>query len=427
VPVVAFGLNHRSAPLSLLEQVSVPATSVPKLLRDLCDGDGVSGAVVLATCHRLELYLDADRFHDSFHLVRDALAVHTDTGPSLIADHLVPYYEGEAVEHLFSVAAGLDSAVLGEHEILGQVRTAWERSQDEAACSPTLHLLFRRAVEVGKRVRSDTSLARGTASISHAAVELAADVLGPLAGRRVVVLGAGEMGSGIATSAIAAGADPVVVVNRSAGRAEELCDRLGPPARPVAWDTLDAELALADVVVCSTGSSVAVLDADRIEAALAARAGAPLVLVDVAMPRDVDPAARALPSVTVLDLEDLRDHTARGLEERRHALADAETIVTDAVDRYVGERSSRQADPVIAALRQHAEDVRRAEFARYQTRLGHLSPSEREAVEALTRTLLAKLLHAPTVGLRTSGGTPRGGRLADAAVELFGLDPGSSS
>ena len=423
MPVVAIGLNHRSAPLDLLERVAVPADRVPKLLADLCDGELVSGAVVVATCHRLECYLDAERFHDTLHHVRDMLAVHTDTGPALLADHLVAYFDAEAVDHLFTVSAGLDSAVLGEHEILGQVRVSWERSQAESLATPALNLLFRRAVEVGKRVRTETSLARGTASISHAAVELAVEAVGDLADRRVLVLGAGEMGSGIATAAVGAEARSVVVVNRSAERAERLCAELGRRAVPAPWDALGDELVAADVVICSTGATEPVLGRSHLEELLPRREGRPLMLVDVAMPRDVDPSVRSVDGVVVADLDDLRARAERGLDERRSAVAAAEAIVTAATTRYADERAARQADPVVVALRSAVEELRRSELGRYEGRFAHLSTADREAVDALTRTLLAKLLHGPTVALRDAAGGSRGVRLADAVTELFGLEP----
>ncbi len=258
---IAFGLNHRNVPLDVLEAVSVSPEGREKLALDLLEPGLVRGAVVLATCHRLELYLDAERFHDSFRVVRDAVAARTGEDPYLLSDRLVPYFDGEATQHLFTVAAGLDSAVLGEHEILGQVRTAWELARSAGTATPTLNLLFRRGIELGKRVRTETALGRGTASISHAAVELAAEVLGSLAGRRLVVLGAGEMGSGVAVAGVAAGAAEVVVANRSLDRAEALCGQLPPTAttRAVGLDGLDDALAGADVLVTSVPGGFSVL------------------------------------------------------------------------------------------------------------------------------------------------------------------------
>lgn len=424
MPIVAFGLNHHSAPLALLERVALPADQLPKLVSDLCDGEVVRGAVVVATCHRLELYLDAERFHDSFRVARNVLAIHTGTAPAELADHFLSYFDNDAAQHLFEVAAGLDSAVLGEHEILGQLRSAWELSVAETAASGALNLLFRRAIEAGKRVRTDTALGRGTASISHAAIELAEATLGSLAGNgcSVLVLGAGEMGSGVAISALGAGAGAVAVCNRSAERAAELVERLGDRASAVSWADVDEALARADLVVTSTGADEAVIGAEQLRGVMAGRGDRPLVVVDVAMPRDVEPAAALLDGVTLLDLDDLRRHAETGLADRMGAVNEARAIVVDSVDRYVAERSSRLADPVVAALRTRAEELRAAELERQLPRLAELNEKELEAVAAVTKAVLAKLLHRPTVVLKDAAGSPRGARLAEAAAELFDLD-----
>ncbi|MFN0027555.1 MAG: glutamyl-tRNA reductase [Acidimicrobiales bacterium] len=426
---IGFGLNHRNVPLDVLEAVAVSPESRAKLAADLLQPGLVRGAVVLATCHRLELYVDAERFHESFRVVRDALATHTGADPLLLADRLIPYFDAEAAEHLFSVAAGLDSAVLGEHEILGQVRTSLEIAQAAGCMSPPLNLLFRRAIEVGKRVRTDTALGRGTASISHASVVLAGELLGGLAGTRLVVLGAGEMGSGVATSAVAHGATDVVVANRSRDRAEALVERIGgtQAARAVTMDELDDVLVHADVLVCSTGSSRPVLTAEHLAEVVArrARSGAgsrDLVVVDVAMPRDVDPAARHLAGLQLIDLEDIRAHTDKGLHQRRAAVAEATALVQTALERFEAEVSGRTADPVVAALRQRGEELRQAEWDRVGPRLERLSERERQAVEAMSKALLAKLLHQPTMALKTSAGTTHGSRLAQSVSELFDLD-----
>ncbi len=423
---IAFGLNHRHVPLDVLEAVSVSPEGKAKLALDLIEPGLVRGAVVLATCHRLEIYLDAERFHDSFRVVRSAVAAHTGADPALLSDRFVPYFDHEATAHLFTVSAGLDSAILGEHEILGQVRTSWESAQVEGVCTPSLNLLFRRAVEVGKRVRTETSIGRGTASISHAAVELASELLGHLEGRRLVVLGAGEMGSGIASAAVAAGVAEVVVANRSRERAESLCNQLGGEvlARAATLDGLDDVLVEADVVISSTGSARPLLTAARLGAICDRRRGRDrLVVLDVAMPRDVDPAARGLDGLRLIDLDDLRAHTDRGLEERRHAVAEAQELVQMAIERYEAEEAGRTADPVIAALYRHGEDLRQLEWARLAARLDRLSDRDRAMVEAMSRSLVAKLLHGPTMALKDTAGTAHGARMAESAASLFNLEP----
>jgi len=421
VSFVAFGLSHRTAPLDLLERVSAGLTERSKLLRQLCVDDAVDGAVVLSTCNRIEIYLDAGRFHDAYRVARDSLADGAGMGPDEIAPHLALSYDTDTVKHLFNVAAGLDSAVLGEHEILGQVRVAWEEARREGALTTALDLLFRRAVEVGKQVRSDTSIGRGTTSLGQAAVELAGRQLGGLAGRRAAVLGAGAIGTTVAGALAARGVADLAVVNRGALRAEALAETVG--ARAVGLEGLGQELLDADVLVTASAAPGVVVELELVERILAERGGRPIVLVDAGLPRNVDPAAAGLAGVTLLDLDDVRSYAEEGLAERARAADAAHQLVEEAVARHLGERVARQADPTIASLRSWAEDVRRTELERHRSRLSGLTDRELEVVEALTRSLLGKLLHPPTLSLKEAAATPRGDRLAEAAAELFRLDP----
>jgi glutamyl-tRNA reductase len=421
VSFVAFGLSHRSAPLAVLERVSVARPELAKVLRQLCVDDAVEGAVVLSTCNRTEVYLDAGRFHGSYRAARDALADHAGFDPDEIAPYLAISYDTDAVKHLFSVAAGLESAVLGEHEILGQVRDAWTAAADERALTPALDLLFRRAVEVGKAVRTETAIGRGTASVGQAAVELAGQRLGGLAGRRAAVLGAGAIGATVAGALASRGVADLAVVNRGRGRAEAVAAALG--ARPVGLDGLPAELLDADVFVTASAAPGVVVELELVERILAERGGRPLVVVDADLPRNVDPSAGRLAGVTLLDLDDVKAFADAGLAERARAADGARLLVEEAVARHVTERTGRQADPTVAALRSWAEEVRRAEVDRYRSRLSGLTDRELGIVDALTRSLLGKLLHAPTVSLKEAAAGPQGTRLAEAAAELFRLNP----
>lgn len=417
--VIAFGLHHRSTPLALLERVALGRDHRSKLLVELCDSPHVDEAVVLTTCNRIEIYVEADRFHGSFQDVRDALALVAGVEPETIGDYLLAHYEHEAVSHLFEVAAGLDSAVLGEHEILGQVRNAWEEARADAACGSSLDLLFRHAVETGKRARTETSIARGTASVSHAAVEMAIDTLGDLADHRVLVLGAGAMGEGTAVALAAAGAGEVLVANRTTARAEALADRIG--GSPVALDRVPELLGGVDVVVTATGSSGYVLDRPIVADALATRAGRPLLLVDVAVPRDVHPDVAELDGVELLDMDDLRCFADRGVAAREREVADVRSLVADEVERFFGVQQARRVTPLVIALRARAEDVRQEVLDRHGKRLAGFDDAERAVVDQLTKRLLSTLLHEPTVRLKDAAGTPRGERLADTVAELFGL------
>jgi glutamyl-tRNA reductase len=419
--VVVVGLSHRTAPLELLERMAVPDERLPKALADLVARDFVSEAVVLSTCHRIEVYAVAERFHGAMADVRHFLSELSFVAPEEFSDHLYVHYDDAAAAHLFSVAAGLDSVVLGESQILGQVRDAWERARAEGAAGSRLSQLFRHSLEVGKRARSETAIARGITSLSQAAVAMAGDRLGGLAGRAVVVLGAGEMGAGLVDEVAEASVSGtcVTVANRTRPRAERLAERAG--GRAVTLDELPAALAGADLLLTSTGSTSVVLTGAEVKRALAARPDQPLLIVDLGMPRDVDPAVAALPGVSLLGLADVETFVDASMEERRREVVPVRAIVAEEVDRWVEAVTARFATPTVAALRQRAEDVRLAELARYRNRLADLEPREREAVEALTRSLLGKLLHDPTVRLKDAAGSAKGDRLAGALRELFDL------
>ncbi len=419
MPVVVIGLNHRTAPLELLERTAVPVERLGKALVDVCARSNVNEAVVLSTCNRTEVYAVVERFHGAYQEIRDFLCDLAGSAPEDLSDHLYSQFDDEAVAHLFHVAAGLDSAVLGESEILGQVRTAWLVARDEGASRGTLDLLFRHGLEVGKRVRRETGIGRSTASVSHAAVEMATERLGGLAGRRVLVVGAGEMGEGMAVALRAAGVGEMLVANRTMARAEELADRVD--GRPVELGAAEAVLADVDVLLTSTGSGTVLFEHHTVLSVMASRAHRPLLVVDIAVPRDVDHAVGTIRDVTLLDLDDLRAFAERGIAERRLEAAQAEDIVTAEVARYADVANARLAAPLVGHLRERAEALRQAELARYQRRLAALDVPERETVEALTKAIVAKLLHEPTVRLKDIAGTPRGERYAEVLRDLFDL------
>jgi glutamyl-tRNA reductase len=416
VSVVVIGLNHRTVPLGLLERTIVASDALPKALHDLVSRPNISEAVLLSTCNRTEVYAVADRFHGAFQDIRDFLCDIGGLAPDELTPHLYSQHDEDAVLHLFTVAAGLDSAVIGESEILGQVRDAWAVAQREGVSRASLNLLFRHAIEAGKRARTETAIARSTASVSYAAVEMATDWFGSLAGARVLVVGAGGMGEGIVAALARAGVGDVMVANRTRERAQAIAARVGGRAVPFA-DLTDA-LAEADVLLTSTGAGVPVIEAETVEQA---KAGGPLLVVDVAVPRDVDPAVAALPGVTLLDLDDLRDWAARGIAERQGEADRALAIVGEEAARFADVAVARQAAPLVAQLHERAEVVRAAELERFRRRLDGLTEDQRDVVEAMTRRLVAKLLHDPTVRLKSDVGTPRGERNAAAVRDLFDL------
>ena len=411
--MIVVGVNHRTVPLELLERLAVTADRLPKALHDLVSRDGVAEAVLLSTCNRTEIYVQAEKFHGAVADVRNFLCELAFLAPEELSDHLYTFHDAAAVAHLFSVAAGLDSAVLGESEILGQVKSAWEVAAAERAAGSALHLLFRHAVEVGKRVRTETGIGRSSVSVSSAAVALASERLDGLQGRRVLVLGAGDMGEGMLVSLVAAGVQDVRVANRTAARATALADRVGGRAIPIS--ELGAALAEVDVLLTSTGASDFLVDA----ASLEARAGErPLLIVDVAVPRDVDPSAGELPGVTLLDMDDLRAFADVGLAERRREIGKVRDLIDEEVARFRDVATGREVAPLVAALRARVEELRVAEVERASK---GMSADERAALDTATRSLVAKLLHEPTVRLKDEAGTARGERLAEAIRELFDL------
>ncbi len=417
--VVVLGLNHRTVPLDLLERVTIDDARLPKALHDVMSHDHVSEAVVLSTCNRSEVYVVAEKFHPAYADLRTFFSELAFVPPEELADHLYVHDGADAAAHLFEVAAGLDSAVVGEAEILGQVRTAWERAQDERSAGSQLNLLFRHALEVGKRARTETAIGRHVASVSTAAVAMAAERLGSLEGRGILVMGAGEMGEGMVRALATNGVTDIRIANRTWERAAEIADRVG--GRAIRLADLDASLAQVDLLLTGTGASSMLIEHADVARVMHHRDGRPLLVVDVAVPRDVDPTAADLPGVTLLDMDDLRAFAEAGQAERRREVAAVRTMVDEELERYLAVSSAREVAPLVASLRERAEDVRRAELERFRARLGELDERQLEALEALTHGIVAKLLHRPTVGLKDAAGTPKGERLAEALRDLFNL------
>jgi glutamyl-tRNA reductase len=419
VSVVVIGLNHRTVPLDLLERLTIDDARLPKALHDVVSRDHVSEAVVLSTCNRTEVYAVAEKFHPAYADLRNFLSEMAFLPPEAFADHLYVHDGAAAASHLFAVASGIDSAVVGEAEILGQVRHAWERAQEEGVAGSRLNLLFRHALETGKRARTETGIGRHVASVSTAAVAMAAEHLGELEGRSVLVLGAGEMGDGMVRALAAKGIDDVRIANRTRDRAEELADRVG--GRAIRLADLDRSLSEVDVLLTGTGATSMLLEHADIARVMATRAGRSLLVVDVAVPRDVDPSAADLPGVTLLDMDDLRAFAEAGQSERRREVDAVRALVGAELDRYVAVSSAREVAPLVSALHERGDEVRVAEIERFRSRLGDLDERQAEAVEALTRGIVAKLLHEPTVGLKDAAGSPRGERLSEALRDLFSL------
>jgi glutamyl-tRNA reductase len=416
---VVIGINHRTGPVTLLEKLMIQETSMPSALEDLTKNDDIREAVVLSTCNRTEVYVVAERFHGAYDEIRQFLSETSGIAEDDIAPHLYSQFDDDAIKHLFEVTSGLDSAVLGETEIIGQVRDAWEVAMSQGASRTALNSLFRHALEVGKRARTETAISRSTASMSHAAVEMAEDILGSLDGKRVLVVGAGEMGEGVATALVREGAAHITVINRTESRGVALAEKVG--AKVSRFEDLHDELSAADVVIACTGAGSPVITHDVLSFARPESAS-PLLIVDIALPRDVEAVVAEMSGVTLRDLDDLSQWAQRGIEQRATEVDQVRSIITEEVERFSSEQAQRQAAPLVAQLREIVEEMRRSELERYGARLGDLNPQQRDAIDAITKRIAAKLLHTPSVRLREAAGTPQGERLAAAVRDLFNLD-----
>jgi glutamyl-tRNA reductase len=420
VSVVVIGLSHRTTPVELLERMAVPPAGLTKALHTLQRSENLAEVAVLSTCNRTEVYARCTRFHPAVEEVRNFLTDLAGSDPDVFADHLYTYHDDAAITHLFGVAAGLDSMIVGEGEILGQVREAWLAAEREGTVGQSLSTALRQAVEVGKRSRTETAIGRHAVSVSSAAVAVAAERLNGLEGRRVLVIGAGDVGEGMAVALSGAGVQEIVVANRTPERAEALAARIG--GRAIALEDVHDHISEADLLLASTGAADVLVERGDIETAMTRRDGRALLIVDVAVPRNIDPGVAQVFGVTLLDIDDLKAFAAQSLEHRRQEIGRVRDIINEELDRFREERSAREVAPLIAALRRRAEQLRQAELERHRSRLAALDPAARATVEAVTRGLVNKLLHDPTVGVKRAAGSVRGELYADALAELFDLD-----
>jgi glutamyl-tRNA reductase len=437
VSVLLFGVSHRSAPVSVLEQLSTDESDQAKLIQQVLQSPLVTEAMILSTCNRVEVYAVVDAFHGGLSAIGQVLAEHSGLSMGDLTKHAYVRYSEAAVEHLFAVASGLDSAVVGEQQVLGQVRRAYATAEANRTVGRILHDLSQRALSVGKRVHSETSIDAAGGSVVSVALHVAAErlyrpELGPsytaLAGRTATVIGAGSMGSLTAAHLVRAGVGHVNVVNRSLPRAQRLAASIaeqGVTAQAWTLDQLPAALVDADVVVSCTGAVRPVVSLADVHHALAAsqrdELTEPLVLCDLGMPRDVDPAVAGLPGVWVVDMDRVqREPSARAASDAADA---ARRIVAAEVASYLACQRMAEVTPTVTALRQRAADLVAAELLRLESRLPDLGDEQRQEVACTVRRVVDKLLHAPTVRVKQLAGTPGADTYAEALRELFELDP----
>jgi glutamyl-tRNA reductase len=417
--VLVVGLSHKNAPVRVLERAAITGDPLAKLLSDLARAEPVAEVFVVSTCNRMEVYADVDRFHAGVAAICELLARHCGLPERHLSPHLYVYYEDRAVSHLLAVACGLDSVVVGEEQILGQVRSAVKLAREQGTIGQVLGDLGRVALRAGKRARTETGIGRTGVSLLSLATELAFPRPGcGLAGRDVLVVGAGAMSALAVATASGEGAASIVVANRSRRRAERLAARPGSPVtRVVALGELPAAIARADVVICCTGAPGPVITADMVPTSRRRR----LVFLDLAMPGDVDPAVAGLPGVTVIGLDVLREHaTAAGADD----IAAVRAIMAAELAAYRSAIDAARVAPVVVALRARAAGVVEAELARLAGRLGAegVSGSGMAEVARAMRRVTGKLLHSPTVRVKELAASPDGDQYAAALRVLFDLD-----
>ena len=422
--VLTLGISFRRAPIELLERLAFTDDDLTKAYRRLEDLEGVDEAVILSTCNRVEVYGNVASFHSGFLALKRLLAEPRGVDVDELAEPLYSHWDHDAAEHLFGVAAGLDSMVLGETQIHAQVREALRRAEAEGAVGPTLTGLFHAGSRAGRRVRQETGLGAAPDAFVALGASLADDAIGGLAGRDVVVVGAGQMAALAVKHLRSRDVGPVRILNRSLEHARSLADRTN--AEHGDLDELPDALRHADLVVSATGAAGYVLRHQPVATAMQDRDGAPLVLLDLAVPRDVDPEVSYVDGVRVIDIVALRERIATGEAAGDGSaatdIAAAEAIVGEEVRRWIVRRRGDELSPLIRALRRRGDDVVRGEVARFASRLSELTPDEREAVEAVARGIAAKLLHDPIVELkeRSEPGTDR--VHARVLAELLGID-----
>lgn len=419
--VLAVGLSHRTADFRTLERAAVPAAELEKVLHELQQAQHVQEVMLLSTCNRIEVYAVVETFHGGLADISEVLARQSGCAAAALYNNLYVHYAGAAVEHIFNVASGLDSMVVGETQILGQVRNAYAVARAAGTVGRTLHELIQTTLRVGKRVHTETGLDQLGASVVAEALAAAGDV----AGRHALIVGAGSMGALAASRLRKAGAGRITVANRTLARAERLARNIaeqGIPSAAVPMSALASAVAEADVVICCTGAKNAVLTVDHV----APRTDRSLVICDLGLPRDVDPAVTTVANVSLVDLETVqRRMETSGNGGSGRQIAKATGIVLDEVREYLANQRSAAVTPTVTALRKRAAEVVDAELLRLDKRLPDLDDGVREELARTVRRVVDKLLHAPTVRVKQLAAEPRGTDYASALRELFELDPAS--
>ena len=413
------GISHRNTPVELRERLDFQARGIERALQALAGRGAAREAVVLSTCNRAELYAACDDLAQSRASLVSFVSEFHGVERTALAPHIYEVTDLEVARHLFRVAAGLDSLVVGEPQILGQVKEAHTIAAETQAVGPVLNRLFHACFAAGKRVRAETGLGAGAVSVSYAAVSLAKKIFGDLAGRNVLVIGAGEMGKLTALHLKSQGVRHVTIISRTMAHAARTAESIGGVAAP--WDEMDTALGASDIVITATGAAAPILTKERVEAVMRPRRDRPLFLIDIAMPRDVEAAAGEIEQVFLYNIDDLEATVRENLARRTSEVARAEAIVGEEVDKFGVWFRSRGAIPTVIALRERFETIRRAELERLEFKMAALPPEARARIDEITHLIVEKLLLTPTEQLKSLGDAETVGAYAEALTRLFGL------
>jgi glutamyl-tRNA reductase len=414
------GISHRTAPVDVRERVDFQARGLQGALRALADRGSTHEAVVVSTCNRAELYVACDETDPTRNDLVRFLSDYNEIAPADVTPHVYDIADLDAARHLFRVAAGLDSLVVGEPQILGQVKEAHTAATDARTSGPVLNRLFHASFAVGKRVRTETGLGSGAVSVSYAAVALARKIFGDLSGRNVVVIGAGEMGKLTAIHMKSQDVRHITIVSRTMAHAARTAEAIGG-ASAAPWADLDAVVAASDIVITATGAANPILTKAHIEGVMRPRRNRPLFIIDIAMPRDVEAAAGEIEQVFLYNIDDLQATVRENLARRASEVSRAEAIVNDEVEKFGAWFRSRGAIPTVVALRERFETIRRAELERLDFKLSALPPEARARVDEITHLIVEKLLLTPTEQLKSLSDAETVGAYAEALTRLFGL------
>ena len=414
---VLIGVNHKTAPVEVRERLAVPESRLPEVTKRLAEQPGIEEAMIISTCNRVELLARASNGRAD---LRGFIREHLQVEPCKVEQHLYEYREREAVRHLFRVTSSLDSMVVGEPQILGQVKQAFAVARGVGAVNSHLDALVARAFAVAKRVRSETAIGASAVSVASVAVELAQKIFGSLQGRAMYLIGAGKMSELAARHLLTQGAAAIFVANRTYEKALEMAERFGSHA--IHFDKLYETADKADIVITSTGAPHTIFRREHGERFLARRRHRPMFFIDIAVPRDVDPAMNELDGIFVYDIDDLQQVAAAHVADRKKEAARAEQIIDSEVERFLARVQASIVVPTIVSLQEHLENIRQAEVERVRGRLGQITPEQDAAIEALTRGIINKILHTPITALKSAARDQGEGPVVDLIRRIFNLE-----